>query len=166
MRKDKGALTPMMPSKPSAAPASKIKAASSASTAALSNNIVSDVISNSSGVSFNMENNQVIPIENIVSENESKWRYLVIFVFGLIHGLGFANALRDIGLPEDHFLSSLLFFNLGVELGQVTIILMLYFLISKWFSEKQWYQKRIVYPVSTMIACIALYWTIERVILN
>jgi hypothetical protein len=50
---------------------SKIKAASSASTAALSNNIVSDVTSNSSGVSFNMENNQVIPIENIVSEKEN-----------------------------------------------------------------------------------------------
>jgi hypothetical protein len=88
----------------------------------------------------------------------------LIFGFGLIHGLGFANALKEIGLPKNQFLSSLLSFNIGVEIGQITIIFAAYFLISKWFSNKIWYKERIVYPISTIIACVALYWTIERIV--
>ncbi len=77
--------------------------------------------------------------------------------------MGFASALRDVGLPKAHFISALLFFNIGVELGQVTIIAAAYLLVSKWFGHKVWYKARIVYPVSSIIACIALYWTIERI---
>jgi len=101
-------------------------------------------------------------IENIFRNKVNTWRLLIVFCFGLIHGMGFANSLSEIGLPKTHFLSSLLFFNLGVEFGQITIILLAYYLISKWFSKKIWYKERIVYPISSIIACIALYWTIER----
>ena len=103
-------------------------------------------------------------IENIFFVKKNTLRYLLIFIFGLIHGLGFATALKEIGIPKEQFFTSLLSFNIGVELGQITIILAAYFLISKWFSNKIWYKERIVYPISTVIGCIALYWTIERIL--
>jgi len=103
-------------------------------------------------------------IENLFHQRINAWRLIIIFLFGLVHGMGFASALKDVGIPPAHFISSLLFFNIGVELGQITIILAAYFLVSKWFSDKQWYKKGIVYPISSIIACIALYWTIERIV--
>ena len=104
-------------------------------------------------------------IENIIRDKISNWRLLIIFIFGLIHGMGFANALKEIGFAENHFLLSLLFFNIGVEAGQLSIILAAWFLMAKWFSKKSWYKQRIVYPLSAIIACIALNWTIERIFL-
>jgi len=106
----------------------------------------------------------VTSIENIVSEKVNKWRLLVILIFGIVHGLGFASALKEIGLDKGHFLMSLLFFNIGVELGQIVVVLIAYYLISKWFSHKEWYKQRIVYPASSIIGIIALYWTIERIV--
>ena len=102
-------------------------------------------------------------IENIVHDKLNPWRLSIIFLFGLIHGLGFATALKNTGLPEAHFFTSLISFNIGVEMGQITIILLCYFLISKWFSKKTWYKTVIVYPLSSIIGCIALYWTIGRI---
>jgi hypothetical protein len=104
-----------------------------------------------------------LAIENIISDQLKPTRIFVVFIFGLIHGLGFASALSELGLPEDKFLLSLLTFNVGVELGQITIILLLWFLIGKWFSAKPWYKKRIVIPVSIIIAGISFYWMIERI---
>ena len=105
-------------------------------------------------------------IENIVHDKINTYRLVIIFLFGLIHGMGFASALKEIGLPPTHFWASLISFNIGVEFGQITIILLAYFLISKWFSKKFWYKQRIVYPLSSIIGCIALYWTIERISLG
>ena len=104
-------------------------------------------------------------IENILSSKINPFRLLIIFAFGLIHGLGFASALNKIEIPKEQFISSLLSFNFGVEIGQIVVILFAYFLISKWFSNKNWYKERIVYPISSVIGCIALYWTIERILL-
>ncbi|MGQ0830001.1 MAG: HupE/UreJ family protein [Bacteroidota bacterium] len=103
-----------------------------------------------------------VAIENIISDKLKPSRILIVFAFGLIHGLGFANVLTDLGLPENRFLISLLTFNLGVELGQVAVILLAWLLIGKWFHEKAWYRKRIVIPTSVLIAVIAMYWTMER----
>ena len=103
-------------------------------------------------------------IENIVHQKINAWRVVIIFLFGLIHGMGFASALKEIGIPQEHFITALLFFNLGVEAGQVTIILCAYFFIAIWFKNKSWYRSRIVYPISSGIACVALYWTIERIL--
>lgn len=101
-------------------------------------------------------------VENILYRKLNPFRLTFVFIFGLIHGMGFASALKDIGIPKEHFFSVLFSFNLGVELGQISVILIAYFTISKWFSKKNWYLERIVYPVSSIIACISLYWTIER----
>jgi hypothetical protein len=103
-----------------------------------------------------------IAIENLVMTELKPWRILVVFAFGLVHGMGFASALNELGLPRNAFYTSLLSFNVGVELGQATIIFAVYFSLIYWFGHKPWYRKRIVYPISITIAIIALYWTITR----
>ncbi len=104
-----------------------------------------------------------IALENLFLEDIKPWRILVIFAFGLIHGMGFAAALNEIGLPRDAFYTSLISFNVGVELGQLSVILLCYFMFGRWFQQKIWYRNRIVFPLSILIACIATYWTIERI---
>lgn len=103
-----------------------------------------------------------IAIENIVITELKWWRILIVFAFGLIHGCGFASALTEVGLPEKNYLLALITFNLGVESGQLAVIIFAYLLIGRWFSNKQWYHNRIVVPASLAIGGIALYWTIER----
>jgi hypothetical protein len=76
--------------------------------------------------------------------------------------MGFASALTELGLPQSDFMTALLSFNIGVELGQVAVILLAWVLLGVWFSGKTWYQSRVVTPASLMIAALALYWTIER----
>lgn len=103
-----------------------------------------------------------VAIENIISDKLRPSRIIIVFAFGLIHGLGFAGVLKDLGLPQREYFNALISFNIGVELGQVTIILAAWFLFAKWFNQKPWYRKRIVNPLSALIALVALYWTIER----
>jgi hypothetical protein len=103
-----------------------------------------------------------LAIENVISDKLRSSRIIIVFLFGLVHGLGFASALGDLGLPQNKFILSLITFNVGVELGQLTVILLAWFLVGKWFSHKSWYRKRIVIPVSLVIAAIALFWTIQR----
>lgn len=103
-------------------------------------------------------------LENLIHSKVNTWRILVIFLFGLIHGMGFASVLTQIGIPKENFILTVLFFNLGVEFAQIVILTSVYYLIAKYFSLKPWYKARIVYPISTVIACIAIFWTIQRLI--
>lgn len=104
-----------------------------------------------------------VALENIFTTKVKTVRILIIFMFGLIHGMGFASALIGLGLPQHEFATGLICFNVGVELGQITVILAAYFLIGKWFGDKPYYKPRIVIPVSCMIAVVAGFWTIQRV---
>jgi len=104
-----------------------------------------------------------VAVENIIVAELKVWRILIVFCFGLIHGMGFASSLNEIGLPPHAFLTSILSFNVGVELGQMTIIIAVFGLLIFWMGQKTWYRKRVVYPISICIALIAGYWTIERV---
>ena len=104
-----------------------------------------------------------VAIENVITDKLKPTRLFVVFAFGLIHGLGFAGVLSDLGLPKKEFFNALISFNVGVEVGQLAIILTAWFLFAKWFNQKPWYRKRIVIPISLTIAAVALYWTIERV---
>ncbi|CAN0588825.1 unnamed protein product, partial [Ectocarpus sp. 12 AP-2014] len=70
-----------------------------------------------------------VAVENIVSDKLHRWRPLVIFVFGLLHGLGFASVLGEFGLPADQFIPALIGFNVGVELGQLTVIAIAFLLV-------------------------------------
>lgn len=103
-----------------------------------------------------------VAIENLLVKELKPGRIAIVFLFGLVHGMGFAGALMGLGLPPSGYLISLLSFNIGVELGQITVILVAWLLVGRQFSSKSWYRSRIVNPVSLIIALIALYWTIER----
>ena len=103
-----------------------------------------------------------VAIENMLLTELKPWRIILVFMFGLIHGLGFASSLNEIGLPRNKFAVSILSFNIGVELGQIAIIITVFALLVKPFGKKPYYKKRIVYPISLAIAAIALYWTIQR----
>ena len=104
-----------------------------------------------------------VALENIFSPRLKASRIGIVFLFGLIHGMGFASALTELGLPRNAYLSSILLFNIGVELGQITIILTAFILLGLPFGKKTYYRKKIVIPLSLLIALIAGYWTIERI---
>ncbi|MGB1209501.1 MAG: HupE/UreJ family protein, partial [Paracoccaceae bacterium] len=70
-----------------------------------------------------------VAIENLTSDRISTWRPVVIFGFGLLHGLGFASVLADFGLPDGQYLPALLGFNIGVEVGQLTVLLGIFLLV-------------------------------------
>ena len=105
-----------------------------------------------------------IAIENCVFKQPSKWRPLVVFVFGLLHGLGFASVLSDYGLPKDDLIPSLLAFNVGVELGQLSVLFAAA-LLTWWFRKKQGYRRYVQIPLSVLIGAVGIYWFIERVFL-
>jgi hypothetical protein len=107
-----------------------------------------------------------VALENIFSPKLKATRIGVVFLFGLIHGMGFASALGQLGLPQNAYLSSLLMFNIGVELGQITVIAAAYFLLAKWFGNKPYYRKAIVIPLSVLITVVAAYWVVERLFFN
>ena len=106
-----------------------------------------------------------VAIENLLLSELKPWRILLVFIFGLIHGLGFASALNEIGLPPGKFFTSILSFNLGVEAGQVIVILAVFLMLIFPFGKASFYKKRIVYPLSFIIALIGAYWTIERMLM-
>ncbi|MBC6697004.1 HupE/UreJ family protein [Hymenobacter sp. BT190] len=104
-----------------------------------------------------------VALENILVSKLNPWRVVVVFGFGLVHGMGFASVLTGLGLPRRLFLESLLAFNVGVELGQVAVILLAWGLVGYWVGQKPWYKRRVVVPASVVIGLIAAYWTVERV---
>jgi hypothetical protein len=104
----------------------------------------------------------VVGIENVFFRNVRASRWLVVFAFGLIHGMGFAGVLSDLGLPEGGFWPALIGFNVGVEIGQLAVIA-LAFAATVWFRKKSWYFKGIVVPASLLISGVGLYWAIERI---
>jgi hypothetical protein len=102
-----------------------------------------------------------VAIENLVTRELKPWRLALVFMFGLLHGLGFAGVLRDLGLPRDEFLTALLTFNLGVEGGQLTVIAAA-MIVAAPFMTKGWYRQRVVIPASIVIAAIGVYWFVVR----
>jgi len=107
-----------------------------------------------------------IGIENVFSKRLKNSRLLLVFIFGLIHGLGFASVLADFGMPANSFLTALISFNIGVEIGQLAIILAAFLLFGFWCMKKPWYRASISIPGSLMISIIAFYWFIQRLDLN
>ncbi|MCC7293946.1 MAG: HupE/UreJ family protein [Phycisphaerales bacterium] len=102
-----------------------------------------------------------VAIENVFTTKLTPWRPGVVFAFGLLHGLGFAGVLTELGLPKGQFATALLSFNVGVEMGQLSVILAAFAVVG-WFRGKDWYRSAIVVPASVAIALAGLYWCVER----
>lgn len=104
-----------------------------------------------------------VAIENLVTSELKPWRLALVFSFGLLHGMGFAGVLADLGLPRGEFLTALLSFNAGVEAGQLTVIALASVCVV-WYRHQSWYHRRVVVPASMAIATIGVYWTVTRVV--
>ena len=104
-----------------------------------------------------------VAVENVLTDRMTRWRPPVVFGFGLLHGLGFAGVLGELGLPEQERLPALAGFNAGIELGQLAVIAGAA-LACGWCRSASWYRRRIVVPVSAGIAVIGLVWAVERVL--
>jgi hypothetical protein len=107
-----------------------------------------------------------VAVENIIFVRRKTVSYArvgVVFCFGLLHGLGFASVLDDVGLHAGQFVTGLVGFNLGVELGQLCVIALAFLLLGLPFGRKPWYRSRIAVPASYAIAAMGLFWTIQRV---
>ena len=104
-----------------------------------------------------------VAVENVFTARLHAWRPLVVFGFGLLHGMGFAGVLTGIGLPRSEFVPALLSFNLGVEGGQLTVILAAFLAFGLPFRGRRWYRRCIVVPGSLAIAAVGLYWSVQRV---
>lgn len=104
-----------------------------------------------------------VAIENIFLNRLSPWRPFVVFAFGLLHGLGFAGVLTELGLPRNEFVEALIGFNVGVEGGQLAVILAAYLAVGLWGLPEKTYRRGVVIPASLVIAVIGLYWTVERI---
>jgi len=103
-----------------------------------------------------------IGIENIFAHKLKTSRLALVFVFGLLHGLGFASVLAEFGMPESAYATALISFNIGVEIGQLVILTIAFFGITYWFKNKQHFYNYITVPGSVMIGVTGLYWTWER----
>ena len=105
-----------------------------------------------------------VGIENIFKQYVKEYlRYIIIFFFGLLHGLGFALVLSDIGYQSSKLILNLISFNLGIEAAQIFIILSLYILLGIKFSNKKYYRYIFQVPVSLFIALVGIYWFFERI---
>ncbi|MBD3653046.1 HupE/UreJ family protein [Kangiella sp.] len=87
---------------------------------------------------------------------------IITFLFGLLHGMGFAGALSELGLSQTYKISSIVAFNLGVEIGQVAIIFLLYPLLTR-LRKTQTLQYRLVPTLAVLITLMGGYWIIERI---
>ncbi len=106
-----------------------------------------------------------VAVENIFTSRVTWWRPVIIFAFGLLHGLGFASVLGEFGLAPGRFVVGLIGFNVGVEVGQLAVIALAFLAVGLWFGKKPWYRARISIPASVFIAIVGAYWAIERVFL-
>jgi len=88
-------------------------------------------------------------------------RWLLAFIFGLIHGFGFASVLADLGLPANALVLALVGFNVGVELGQVAIVLA-FVPLAFWLRTTVFYRRGVLTVGSLLVALIAAYWFVQR----
>ena len=100
-------------------------------------------------------------VENIATSTLKPWRIALVFCFGLLHGLGFAGVLSELGMPEGRFITALLSFNLGVELGQISVVA-LAFAIAGRFQHLKGYRRYVVIPCSAAIAAVGCWWSVTR----
>ena len=105
-----------------------------------------------------------VAVENLITDKLHAWRPLVVFGFGLLHGIGFASELGKIGLPDNEFFPALISFNVGVECGQLAVVALAYLVFFRFF-QKSWYRRWLMSPVCLLIALTGACWFVERALL-
>ncbi|MGI9232762.1 MAG: HupE/UreJ family protein [Woeseiaceae bacterium] len=111
-----------------------------------------------------------VAIENLIFRDMTRWRPVIVFGFGLIHGLGFAGFFGGLGLPPGQFWSALIGFNMGVEIGQLSVIVLAFalgLLLRRNLRDLAGvtrYRKVVVRPGSFLIGVIGLWWFFSRLI--
>ncbi|MEM6512768.1 MAG: HupE/UreJ family protein [Pseudomonadota bacterium] len=112
-----------------------------------------------------------VAIENLFVKRLPSWRLPLVFLFGLLHGLGFAGFFAELGLPDQQFFTGLIGFNVGVEIGQIGVVfvaLMIARLLQRGFAAWQLpettYRRCVVLPSTLLIAAVGLFWTVERLL--
>ena len=108
-----------------------------------------------------------VAIENLVFKETLKWRPGIVFLFGLIHGLGFASFFADLELPTNLFWSALIGFNVGVEVGQLSVVLaaaMAVRLCLHMPTQEAAYRKWVVRPGSGLIGLCGLWWGVSAML--
>jgi hydrogenase/urease accessory protein HupE len=105
-----------------------------------------------------------VALENVVTSELKPWRLALVFSFGLLHGMGFAGVLRELGLPHSQYLNALATFNIGVEAGQLSVIAIAYVAVTALCRNELRYRTLVVRPASLALALIGLYWTIQRIV--
>jgi len=103
-----------------------------------------------------------VAVENLLTSELKPWRVALVFSFGLLHGMGFAGVLRDVGLPRPQFITALLAFNAGVEAGQLTVIALAFAAVAYWRRNRPLYRRLVVLPASVAISLVGLFWTLQR----
>src|SRR5262249_30988859 len=103
-----------------------------------------------------------VAIENLATSELKPWRLALVFSFGMLHGMGFAGVLRELGLPRHQFLTALVTFNVGVEGGQLAVIALAAAAVAYWRRNPMVYRRLVIQPASVLIAAIGLYWTVAR----
>jgi hydrogenase/urease accessory protein HupE len=105
-----------------------------------------------------------VAVENIVTADLKPWRLALVFGFGLLHGMGFAGVLSELALPSTEFLTGLTAFNVGVEAGQLGVILCAFLSVGSWARKREAYRRFVVLPGSAAIASMGLFWTMQRLV--
>lgn len=110
----------------------------------------------------------LVAVENLCTQKVHAWRPIIVFAFGLIHGLGFASAFAEAIGGDSRArtpLGPVLLFNLGVELGQLTVVGLAMLAVAR-VRARPWYRARVAIPASILIAAVGLCWTIERIFIH
>jgi len=105
-----------------------------------------------------------VALENLLPRYAASRRWAVSFLFGLVHGFGFSSVLREIGLPKENLLLALLNFNLGVEVGQLTVVLLVVPILMR-LRSRPW-EPRVVATISGVILAVGLVLFVERAFLG
>lgn len=103
-----------------------------------------------------------VAVENLFTQEARAGRVALVFGFGLLHGLGFAGVLSELGLPRKQALPALLSFNLGVELGQLSVLALAFLLIGLPFGRRPGYRRWLTIPASIAIAAVGSWWAVQR----
>lgn len=103
-----------------------------------------------------------VALENLLAPAQTRWRWLIAALFGLVHGLGFASGLTELGLPRDAMVRALIGFNVGVELGQLAFVAVVMPAVV-WLARPARFP-RLPQMLSILVAAMGAVWLVERVL--